>query len=67
MSNHTFPGQPRDGASYIECHPGDLNVIIAAPHGGYEDPDEIPDRDAGCYIDGDCVWSHDCGEKDFDE
>lgn len=51
----------------IECIPGDLNVILAAPHGGYEDSDDIRDRDAGCFIDGECVWSHSCGEKDDDE
>ena len=53
-------------ASAIQCIPGELNVILAAPHGGYEEPDEIRDRDAGCYIDDDCVWSHSCGEKDED-
>ncbi len=47
---------------------GTLNVVLAAPHGGSEDPAGIPDRDAGCWDDeaGDCVWSHDCGTKDFE-
>ena len=54
-------------SEYIECVPGTLNVILASPHGGYEEPDTITDRDAGCFVDGQCVWSHDCGEKDFDE
>ena len=32
---------------YIEYIPGDLPVIIAAPHGGRLTPDEIPDRTQG--------------------
>lgn len=53
-------------ASYIEYVPGTTNVIIAAPHGGDEKPSSIPDRDAGCYIGGTCIYAHDCGVKDFD-
>ena len=55
------PVQSESG--YIECIPGTLNVILAAPHGGYEEPDSIPDREAGCYDDGmeECTWTHGCG------
>ena len=54
-------------ATYVECVPGDLNVIVSAPHGGYEEPDTIRDRTAGCFVDGECVWDHDCGTPDEDE
>ena len=51
---------------YIEYIPGTLNIILSAPHGGGLQPDEIPDRDAGCWDDdrGRCTWKHDCGQKD---
>ena len=51
----------------LEYHEGNLGVIIAASHGGYEEPDSIPDRDAGCYINDECTYSHSCGTKDFDK
>ena len=51
-------------ASYIECVPGDLNVIVSAPHGGYSEPTTIPDRTAGCLVNGKCVWDHVCGTPD---
>ena len=47
-----------------ETGAGRIPVILSAPHGGLEDPDSIQDRDYGCYINGACVWSHDCGQKD---
>lgn len=34
---------------YIEYLPGELPLIITAPHGGYERPDEIPDRTWGTF------------------
>lgn len=52
-------------SGHISCLPGTLRVILAAPHGGDDMPLEIPDRDAGCYEDGACVWSHNCADKDF--
>lgn len=34
---------------YIEIHPGDCPLIIAVPHGGLEEPDDIPDRTYGVF------------------
>ena len=50
---------------YIECIPGTLNVILAAPHGGYEEPDNIPDRIPGCFneTNGECLWMYNCGQS----
>ncbi len=55
-------------SGYIDYYEGTLNIILAAPHGGDDKPSSIPDRDAGCYdpINNKCIWSHDCGSKDFD-
>ncbi len=33
--------------NYIEYLPGDLPLVISAPHGGRETPDEIPTREKG--------------------
>jgi N-formylglutamate amidohydrolase len=30
--------------SYVEYHPGTLPLVLTAPHGGYMEPSEIPDR-----------------------
>jgi hypothetical protein len=35
---------------YVEYEPGDLPVIISAPHGGWLRPDEIPDRSYGAFV-----------------
>lgn len=51
ISNLTFsqsftPGVPAfDSTGYVEYIPGNLPVVISVPHGGYEEPDFIPDRD----------------------
>lgn len=38
-----------DTTGYVEYIPGNLPVILSAPHGGYQDPATIPDRDCeGC-------------------
>ena len=53
-------------SGYITYLEGSFPVVIAAPHGGYREPDHIPDRDAGCWDGSQCVYSHDCGDKNFD-
>lgn len=41
---------PRFGRNqYVEYLPGDLPVIISAPHGGREKPEDIPDRAGGTF------------------
>ena len=42
----------------------DTRIIISIPHGGYQRPDDIPDRSSGCYDSATdtCTWRHDCGE-----
>lgn len=43
-----MPGRSYFGEkSYIEYLPGDLPVVISAPHGGREKPEEIPSRTQG--------------------
>lgn len=51
----------------VEYIQGDLDLVLAAPHGGYLTPFYMPDRDAGCYVQGKCVFRHKCQPKDFDE
>ncbi len=42
------PGVPIFGERrFIEYVPGDLPIILSAPHGGHLEPEEIPRRDAG--------------------
>ena len=36
--------------SYVEYYPGDLPIIISAPHGGSEQPQEIPNRTYGTMV-----------------
>src|SRR4051794_11480332 len=44
------PGQSYFGRNrYIEYLAGDLPVILSAPHGGRERPEELPDREQGTY------------------
>ena len=55
-------GEPVD---WLVKEPGTgLPVILSAPHGGRESPGHVLDRDAGCWTQHQCVWSHDCGQKD---
>jgi hypothetical protein len=44
------PGQTYFGRNrYIEYLAGDLPVILSAPHGGRERPEEMPDREQGTF------------------
>ena len=36
--------------NYIEYHPGNIPIILSAPHGGRLIPDEIPDRTYGTTV-----------------
>lgn len=53
------PGDPR----FCEYQEGDSNIIIVSTHGGKLKPKSITDRDAGCLIDGKCVYNHKCDQK----
>ena len=46
---------------YIEYTPGNTNLIIGAPHGGYEKPANLQDRHAGCWDGQRCIYNHTCG------
>lgn len=44
------PGQTYFGYhEYVEYLPGELPLVITAPHGGRDKPKEIPDREAGTF------------------
>ena len=62
--DNTCDGSIFSAKKYVEYQPGKLNVIISIPHGGYICPPSIPQRDAGCYLNGHCVYSHEAGPKD---
>ena len=45
------PSQTYQGKSgYVDYHPGTLPLVITAPHGGYLEPVEIPDRGWGTTV-----------------
>ena len=56
--------------NYTEYRPGDMNLIITAPHGGTKRPsaqlsngENWPNRENGCVgLDGRCRYTHDCTE-----
>ena len=55
---------------FIKYEPGDMNLIITAPHGGSLDPKTQSDgrrwpyRGNGCKgSDGECIWTHGCRVK----
>lgn len=38
-----------DSTGYVEYIPGNLPVVISVPHGGYLEPEDIPDRDCDMF------------------
>lgn len=61
---HSCVGKPLKDDEYVEFINGTLNVILSAPHGGYNIPEGLPRRTHGCWTDEGCVWRHGCGEVD---
>ena len=52
-----------DANNYVEYMNGDLPVIISVPHGGYIEPDSIPDRNCnGCFYSID-EWTQELGRE----
>jgi hypothetical protein len=50
MAEDYEPGKTYFGRNrYIEYLAGDLPLILSAPHGGRERPDELPDREQGTF------------------
>src|SRR6476646_1894719 len=45
QAGNTYFGRNR----YIEYLAGDLPLILSAPHGGREKPEELPDREQGTF------------------
>jgi len=51
-----FPPLPADAFGsigedlYIDVLYGDVPVVLSAPHGGWEQPEEIPDRTQGTFV-----------------
>lgn len=47
---------------YTEYQVGNMSLIISVPHGGTLNPEDIPDRDAGCWDSKtlSCIFSHNC-------
>src|SRR5690242_16782534 len=45
QAGKTYFGRQR----YIEYLAGDLPLVLSAPHGGREKPDELPDREQGTF------------------
>jgi hypothetical protein len=50
LSQDYVPGESYlDDNGYVEFLPGNLPIILSSPHGGYLEPDSIPNRDCdGC-------------------
>ena len=64
-----FAGTMRRGEAvvdddHISYLPGELPIILSAPHGGSLTPESIPNRTAGCYLEGACLYQADCKPLD---
>lgn len=48
--------------NFTEYQVGNMNLILSVPHGGSMEPEDIPDREAGCWDaeTSSCIFSHDC-------
>ncbi|HEY2574500.1 MAG TPA: hypothetical protein VGH65_10530 [Verrucomicrobiaceae bacterium] len=44
------PGGRTSPSGYIKYWPGDLPIVISAPHGGTKKPGDIPDRSSGVTV-----------------
>ena len=58
---------------YTKYEPGEMNLILTAPHGGHLNPstqsngESWRNREYGCKASvGKCIWSHSCGLKSTD-
>lgn len=47
---------------FTEYQVGNMNLILSVPHGGSVEPEDIPDREAGCWDaeTSSCIFSHKC-------
>ncbi|GAB0187123.1 hypothetical protein GRJ2_001177600 [Grus japonensis] len=48
--------------NFTEYQVGNMNLILSVPHGGSMEPQDIPDREAGCWDakTSSCIFSHEC-------
>lgn len=49
--------------NYSTYYEGNSPIIILSQHGGYITPNDIPDREYGCYNGTHCIWEHNCTIK----
>jgi len=49
---------------YVTHMPGELPIILSAPHGGWEQPAGLVERDHGCSNSTQCTYTHECPIKD---
>ena len=58
-----FCSRSVDSQSFCEYRVGDpgTKIIFGVPHGGTLKPEQMGSRDAGCWVDGKCIWSKTVG------
>lgn len=73
LISRIFGGTEWGFKNYTKYEPGDMSVILTAPHGGALRPstqsngDPWPDRKDGCKRgDGECIWTQTCGVTSAD-